>query len=428
MTVNRRNFLLRSAATLGAGGLAGVAVADLAGADARAASATDPALSAGGSAVDPTLATRLPFDGTHQSGVITPKGAQATFAALDAIAPDTAHLLQALQALSIRARALTQGAVLPLQEVDEPPADSGTLGTTIPPDALTITIGFGASLFDDRYGLKRRKPVHLVAMEPFANDDLDPARTHGDVLLQISAGQRDTVVHALRELLRPVRDAFALRWTIDGFESGRRGPRGRSSPRNLFGFRDGTANPDVNDAALMRQLVWTDPADGSGEPAWATGGTYQVVRTIRMHVEFWDRVGLREQEGMIGRTRDAGAPLGGRDEYDDPRLDVDPRGDRIPLDAHIRLANPRTPATDDQRIVRRGYNYHRGFDAAGQLDQGLVFVAFNRDPLRQFATIQRRLDEEPMVDYITPVGGGYFFVPPAASGEADFVGSGLFRA
>src|SRR5262249_54155337 len=151
-------------------------------------------------------------------------------------------------------------------------------------------------------------------------------------------------VHALRELLRPVRDAFSLRWTIDGFESGRRGPSGRSSPRNLFGFRDGTANPDVADDRLMQQLVWISP-DAAAEPSWTEGGTYQVVRTIRMHVEFWDRVGLREQEGMIGRTRDAGAPLGGRAEFDDPRLDLDPRGDRVPLDAHIRLANPRTAAT-----------------------------------------------------------------------------------
>jgi deferrochelatase/peroxidase EfeB len=165
----------------------------------------------------------------------------------------------------------------------------------------------------------------------------------------------------------------------------------------------------------MRRLVWTPD-----------GGTFQVVRVIRMHVEFWDRVGLREQETMIGRTRDAGAPLGGRDEYQDPRLDLDPKVARIPLDAHIRLANPRTPATDDQPILRRGLNYHRGFDAAGQLDQGLIFVAFNQDVERQFATVQRRLAGEPMTDYVTPVGGGYFYVPPGARGPSDYVGSGLF--
>jgi deferrochelatase/peroxidase EfeB len=263
-------------------------------------------------------------------------------------------------------------------------------------------------------------------MPAFPDDDLDAAQTHGDLLLQITANRRDTVVHALRELLRPVRGAFALRWSIDGFQSADRGPSPHNSRRNLFGFRDGTANPEVGDDALMRKLVWVGP--GAGEPAWTVDGTYQVVRVIRMQVEFWDRVGLREQETMIGRRRDSGAPLGGAGEHDDPRLDLDPKGARIPLDAHMRLANPRTPATADQRILRRGFNYSRGFDAAGQLDQGLVFVAFNQDIERQFAKIQARLAGEPMTDYITPVGGGYFFVPRGAAGPGDFVGSGAFAA
>jgi deferrochelatase/peroxidase EfeB len=238
-------------------------------------------------------------------------------------------------------------------------------------------------------------------MPAFDGDELDPARTHGDLLLQICADRRDTVVHTLRELLRPVRGAFALRWTIDGFHN----PERR---RNLFGFRDGTSNPSP-------RVVWRP--DGS---------TFQVVRVIRMHVEFWDRVGLREQETMIGRARDTGAPLGGSSEFQDPRLDLDPKGERIALDAHIRLANPRTPDTANQRILRRGFNYHRGFDAAGQLDQGLIFVAFNQDIERQFATVQKRLAGEPMTHYITPVGGGYFYLPPGARGPGDWVGSGMF--
>ncbi len=259
-------------------------------------------------------------------------------------------------------------------------------------------------------------------MPAFADDELDPARTGGDVLVQICAGQRDTVVHTVRELLRGVAGQLVVRWTVDGFQAAQRGPQPTSSTRNLFAFRDGTANPDVTDAALMDRLVWSRQRD------WTAGGTYMVVRTIRQHVEFWDRVGMLEQQQMIGRDRVTGAPLGGSEEFQDPRYDLDPHGRRIPLSAHIRLANPRTAATADQRIVRRSYSYHRGVDDAGNLDQGLVFVAFNQDPGRQFATIQRRLESEPMADYVTPVGGGYFFAPRGARGVADWVGSGLAQA
>jgi deferrochelatase/peroxidase EfeB len=399
VNVSRRRFLTGSAAAVGAAGLGVAGGSRLGGtADAKAPATPNP------------LDLHIPFDGPHQAGILTAGQAQATYAALDVIAPNAGSLAAGLEALSSKARQLTTGSTIIHGDVDEPPSDSGILGPTYVPDGLTITIGFGASLYDDRFGFKA--PGGLSTMPSFANDKLDPARCHGDVLLQICANQRDTVVHALREIMRPIRSAFVLRWTLDGFQSA---PRSKGSRRNLFGFRDGTANPDVHDDALMKTLIWTPE-----------GGTYQVVRAIRMHVEFWDRVGLREQENMIGRTRDTGAPLGGTQEFQDPSYPSDPKGDRIPLDAHIRLANPRTAATDDQRILRRAFNYTRGFDEAGQLDQGLIFTAFNQDIQRQFATIQKRLDDEPMVDYITPVGGGYFYVPPGSRGANDYVGSGLF--
>src|SRR5262249_50339074 len=155
------------------------------------------------------------------------------------------------------------------------------------------------------------------------------------------------VDHAVRELLRSTREALVPRWTVAGFAGAQRGPSPHNSKRNHFGFRDGTSNPDVTDPKVMDRLVWVQP--GSGEPTWTAGGTYQVVRAIRMHVEFWDRVGLHEQEEMIGRSRATGAPLGGVGEFENPRFDLDPKGKRIALDAHIRLANPREPATIDQR-------------------------------------------------------------------------------
>ena len=392
MKVNRRRFLAGSALT---------AVAVAAGETSAAAPAA-PATA---------LTQRIPFDGPHQAGVLTEPRDAVVLAALDSVATDLGALVAGLRLLSARARELTQGWAMPVGEPDEPPPDSGALGTEIAPDALTVTIGFGASLFE-RHDLKA--PEKLERMTPFAGDRLDPGLTHGDVILLISANHMDTASHALRELLRLTRDQLALRWWIDGFQGAHRGPEQRSARRNLFGFRDGTGNPDTSDDALMRQLVWTPG-----------GGTYMAVRLIRMHLEFWDRVGLRHQEAMIGRRRDTGAPLGGRDEFDDPRLDLDPGGDRVPLDSHIRLANPRTAATADQRLLRRSWNYQRGFDPAGQLDQGLIFVAYNQDPERQFVTVQNRLAGEPMTDYITPVGGGYFYVPPGARGAGDWVGSHL---
>ena len=429
--LDRRSFLARSGLFVGAAGIGAVGALARNGDGSSAAAQGD--ASGGSPAASPQqewnvsqaeLAESDPFDGPHQAGVLTPRPAQATFAALDSIAPGTGELEAALRALSVRARELTAGGPAPLLEEGAPPSDSGTLGPVNAPDALTVTVAFGASLFDDRYGLTSRRPRELVQMPTFPIDDLDPAESHGDLLVQICAHQRDTVAHTLRELLRTVHGSLQLRWNIDGFSGAARGPTPKNNPRNLFAFRDGTANPPTNDSKLMDELVWAGP----GEPAWAAGGTYQVVRIIRQHVEFWDRVALTEQQEMIGRVRSTGAPLGGTSEFEEPRYELDPHGRRIPLDAHIRLANPRTARTADQRILRRGYNFTRGSDRSGELDQGLIFVAFNQSPERQFATIQKRLLEEPMIDYITPVGGGYFFAPPGTGGATGWIGNGLFAA
>jgi deferrochelatase/peroxidase EfeB len=421
MRSDRRSFLKR-AGGIGLGGLA--AGYGLGAATTETAGASESPEGMAQRVNRRELAARRDFDGVHQSGILTPAADFSAFVALDSIASGTGALATALSDLSSRVRELMHGGAYPTAEYDAPPDDSGTLGPVIAPDGLTVTIAFGASLFDGRYGLSRRRPRHLTAMKAFPHDELDPDRTGGDVLLQIAAGHQDTVAHAMRELLRPVCGALAPRWTVAGFTGAQRGPSPHSSRRNHFGFRDGTSNPDVADPKVMDRLVWAER--GAGEPAWTADGTYQVVRAIRMHVEFWDRVGLHEQEEMIGRNRDTGAPLGGEGEFENPRFDLDPKGERIALDAHIRLANPREPKTIDQRILRRAWNYSEGFDSDAQLNVGLLFVAFNQDIQRQFVAIQERLNEEPMVDYITPEGGGYFFAPRAARGPGDWVGSGLF--
>jgi deferrochelatase/peroxidase EfeB len=209
---------------------------------------------------------------------------------------------------------------------------------------------------------------------------------------------------------------------VDGFVRRTSTAPGEAPSRNLLGFKDGTANLRSDDPDAMARHVWVGPADP--EPAWAVGGSYQVVRQIRMLVEFWDRVRINEQEDLIGRRKATGAPLDGEAETDVPDYAADPDGAATPLTAHIRLANPRTPETADDLMLRKGINYSRGFDTAGHLDQGLAFVSYQRQ-LRRFLAVQGRLTGEPLEEYIRGEGGGFFFALPGVPGDG-FLGDGLF--
>jgi deferrochelatase/peroxidase EfeB len=407
MSFSRRNFLRgtvtgAAGAALAAGVLAEGAHADAGKGDPAAAPAA------------------YPFHGVHQAGILTPGPATkqdfTAVVACDLTAPNRGELATLLRTLTGRARTLTAGGPAPDLGIGQPPSDSDVIGPAVPADGLTVTVSAGSGMFDRRYGLSAAKPRLLTAMPTFVNDALEPAWLGGDLLIQLCAHHPDTVHHALRDIAKHTRGGLQVRWKMEGYNPP---PRPSGASRNLLGFKDGTANPV---GSIAESLIWVDdPA----EPAWTHGGSYAVVRLIRMLVEFWDRVSINEQETMFGRRRDTGAPLDGTVEADIPNYAADPKGDVIPLDAHIRLANPRTPATANQRLVRRSYNYDLGVDLNGDMQAGHLFVAYQQDVERQFATVQRRLADEPLVDYVQPFGGGYFFTFPGVRDPTDWYGSAL---
>ncbi|WP_136065226.1 iron uptake transporter deferrochelatase/peroxidase subunit [Modicisalibacter radicis] len=422
---DRRRFLQGlgaagfGAAGLASGGLANRAFADDPGGDHREVT---------GSPVSLSTHEIHPFRGPHQQGITTPRPATGMVVAFDVLARDRDGLERLFRTLTERIEFLTQGGSYPRRDPAFPPADSGILGPTIAPDALTITLSLGDSLFDARFGLAAARPVHLQRMSEFSNDALDAARCHGDLSLQICANSHDTTVHALRDVIKHTPGLLMVRWKQEGTVPvlPPRPGQPEESARNYLGFRDGSANPDARDEPLMDDVVWV--GGDSDEPSWAHGGSYQAVRIIRNFVERWDRTPLGEQEAIFGRRKASGSPLSGGVEHDVPDYSHDPEGRTTPLDAHIRLANPRTPGFEKHLMLRRPFNYSNGVEANGQLDMGLLFIAYQADLEASFITVQKRLDGEPLEEYIKPVGGGYFFTLPGITEPGDFLGRALLAA
>lgn len=386
----------------------------------------------------------VPFHGAHQAGILTPAQDRLHLAAFDLTSTSRDDLVGLLRRWTYAAERMTRG--LPAGDHGPvggpylaPPDDTGE-AQELTPANLTVTIGFGPSLFTDaagadRFGLARRRPALLEDLPLFPRDALEPARTGGDLVVQACADDPQVAVHAVRNLARLAFGTAQVRWSQLGYGRTSRTTATQSTPRNLFGFKDGTANILAEDAGALREHVWVAPQDDH-RAAWLAGGTYLVARRIRMTIETWDRSSLQEQETIVGRTKGSGAPLSGGQETSEPDFGAT-GGDGAPLidpASHVALAHP--SANGGARLLRRGYNYTDGSDGLGRLDAGLFFLAFMRDPATQFVPMQTRLARDDLMsEYLRHTGSGLWAVPPGVPagsrlGDDDgaYVGQRLFEA
>jgi deferrochelatase/peroxidase EfeB len=368
----------------------------------------------------------VPFYGEHQAGIATPAQDRVVFAAFDLTTDDVEAVKTLLGSWAAAAAQMTSGQLIgvdPEAQAEVPPNDTGeALG--LPASQLTITVGFGPSLFDKRFGLGARRPAALVNIPAFPTDALDPARGNGDLGVQACANDPMVAFHAIRNFTRIARGTAVMRWSQQGFgkTSGIADPN--FTGRNLMGFIDGTNNIAPKADIDLAAFVWV--GDETDQP-WMHGGSYLVSRRIRMHLEAWDADGIADQEGVIGRRKDTGAPLTGAHEHDTVDLAAaGPNGPLIPVDAHIRLAAPAT--NGGQKILRRGYHFTDGADPlTGQIDAGLFFLAYQKDVRKQFIPIQKRLSGiDALNEYIRHTSSGIFAVPPGLRAPGDWYGQALF--
>ncbi|WP_052541889.1 iron uptake transporter deferrochelatase/peroxidase subunit [Cryobacterium roopkundense] len=375
---------------------------------------------------------QYPFYGNHQAGIVTPAQDRLHFAAFDMAAGATrADLIDLLRDWSVAAAALTAGRDVGefgavSGPYDAPPQDTGE-AQGLPPAGLTITFGFGPSLFEtadavDRFGIAARRPADLTRLPHFPGDALEDAFSDGDLCIQACANDPQVAVHAIRNLSRIAFGRAVIRWSQLGFGRTSSTSTTQSTPRNLFGFKDGTANIKAEQPAVVNEHVWVP---SGSDQSWLAGGSYLVARRIRMTIETWDRTIMREQETVFGRTKGEGAPLSGGTEFTEPDFDLT-GGEGEPLIAaasHVRLAHPAQNA--GAQLLRRGYNFVDGNDDLGRLEAGLFFISFQRAP-KQFTTVQLNLAKhDSMNEYVRHVGSALFVVPAGAR-AGSYVGAPLF--
>ena len=397
----------------GAGLALGAAVAGGAVAMTRTGGDVDPAAAETGAGIG--------FHGAHQSGIATPVQDRLHFAAFDVKTDDRAEFVQMLKEWTAAARRMTaghaigEGAYGGLAEAA--PDDTGeALG--LKPSRLTLTIGFGPSLFE-KFGLQDQRPEALVDLPKFPGDALETARSNGDLCIQACADDPQVAVHAIRNLARIGFGKVAIRWSQLGFGKTSSTTPDAQTPRNLMGFKDGTRNIAGTEPDRLKKFVWVGEKDVDEKSAWMTGGSYLVARRIRMHIETWDRTPLQEQEDIFGRDKGEGAPVGKAKERDKPFLKA------MKPDAHVRLAHPES--NGGVTILRRGYSFTDGTDGLGRLEAGLFFLAYQRDVRKGFIPLQRNLSRsDALNEYIQHVSSAVFAVPPGVRDKDDWWGRALF--
>ena len=412
--VSRRRFFQ--------GAAGGVAVGALGAGGAWAASTTSatPPAAADTDVVDLTRQVAF-YDATHQAGIQTRPQRYAVFMTFDMATGTTATDLQTLLARwsAACARLMSRQAIGTVEpsRVDAVAQDSGE-ASGLEPASLTVTVGLGPGLFDERFGLKSKRPQLLSALPALPSDRLQPELTGGDLSLQACANDPQVAYHAVRNLARMVRGTAQTRWTVLGFGRASAG-RGQQTPRNLMGFKDGTRNVSVGGVGDDDEHVWVTDDD------WMTGGTYQVARKISMNLEIWDADPVSDQQEIFGRSKLEGAPLSGKDEHDVPDFSAKTASGKLAIrpTSHIALAAHEN--NNGTKILRRGYNYTDGLNSVGQLDAGLLFLAYMKDPA-QFVTLQRKLGRaDRLNEYIAHIGSAVFAVPPSPR-TGHYLAEGLF--
>ncbi|WP_328297381.1 iron uptake transporter deferrochelatase/peroxidase subunit [Streptomyces sp. NBC_00435] len=408
--------LLGRRALLGAGGLGVIGAGVGAGAAVLATAPTD--------ATRPARSRSIPFHGTHQAGILDPRQVHARLAAFDFGArTDRGRAAALLLRWSSAAERLTRGE--PVGEELSPPGSRATdtgpaLGSG--PASLTLTFGLGPTFFD-RVGMAAARPGALAQLPDFPDDELDPARGGGDLFVQIAADDPLVTVHALRTLQRLAQGEAKVRWTMAGFTSSPEGTPAGGTHRNLMGHLDGTANPDPADPDRLARIVVSDPA----APAWLTGGSYLVVRRIRMLLDHWDTLPPAHRDQAVGRRASDGAPLSGGAEHTPADLAAS-RPDGVPViatNAHIRLAAPAT--TGGATMLRRGWSYHDGLRPDGTPDAGMLFLAWQADPRTGFVPVQHRLARGDALARYTVHEASALFVAPGGAAPGQYVGQALME-